>query len=441
VAIHVLADPFVVMPFDGPIHANVRIPGSKSITNRALLCAALANGTTNLDGLLVADDTAAMIGCVETLGADVTQDPGNTERLSVTGVNGKWNPGPITISARMSGTTARFIAPSLLLGEGAYVLDATESMRERPMGDLVDALAAAGGRIEAGALPDHPILRVPGDVSSQFLSGLLLSAPCWPGGATIVVDGALVSRPYVDMTVTVMGQFGAVVEETENGTFVVSGGGYRPGSNRPGNIYMTEPDASAASYAFGAAVITGGTVTVTGLGSSSMQGDIRFAEILSEMGARVDMGNNWCTVTARELHGVTVDMADCSDTAQTLAVVAAFADSPTTVTGIGFIRHKETNRINAVVTELQRCGIRAVEHDDGFTVHPGVPVPTVVQTYRDHRMAMSFALLGLRTPGISIADPGCVAKTFPEYFDVLESMRPMRPMRPRVNGVVAGGTS
>jgi 3-phosphoshikimate 1-carboxyvinyltransferase len=455
VAAHLFVDPYVVAPFDGPINANVRIPGSKSITNRALLCAALATGTTELDGLLVADDTAAMIGCIEALGAVVTRYPDNLTRMAVTGVNGKWKPGPITISAHMSGTTARFIAPSLLLGDGHYVLDATESMRERPMGDLIDALVAAGGRIEgreggrlplsivAGVQPDHPVLHVPGDVSSQFLSGLLLSAPCWPNGATVVVDGALVSRPYVDMTVTVMGQFGAVVAEPEIGTFVVSGGGYTPGVNRSSatgseGIYMTEPDASAASYAFAAAVITGGTVTVTGLGSGSMQGDVRFAEILREMGARVRMGVDWCEVTAAELHGVTVDMADCSDTAQTLAVVAAFADSPTTVTGIGFIRHKETNRINAVVAELQRCGITAIEHDDGFTVHPGVPVPTTVQTYRDHRMAMSFALLGSRSPGISIADPGCVAKTFPEFFEVLESMRPMRP---RVNDVVTGGTS
>jgi 3-phosphoshikimate 1-carboxyvinyltransferase len=430
-----LADPHEIVPFVGPINANVAIPGSKSITNRALLCAALADGTSELRGVLLADDTAAMLGCITGLGAVVRTDPLDATHVWVTGVAGKWNAGPLTISAQMSGTTARFIAPSLLLGDGQYVLDATESMRERPMADLVVALQAAGGRIEsrnggrlpltvvAGALPEHPVLHVPGDVSSQFLSGLLLSAPCWPGGATIIVDGELVSRPYVDMTVTVMSQFGALVEESVAGTFIVEATGYRPGSTRATG-YVVEPDASAASYAFAAAVIAGGHVTVAGLGSSSMQGDMRFVQILEQMGATVHMDTDRCEVVGGELLGVTVDMSDCSDTAQTLAVVAAFADSPTTVTGIGFIRNKETNRVAAVVAELNRCGVRAEEHEDGFTVFPGDVQPGVIQTYRDHRMAMSFALMGLRVPGIWIADPGCVAKTFPNYFEVLESMRP-----------------
>jgi 3-phosphoshikimate 1-carboxyvinyltransferase len=426
-----LSDPYPVRPFAGPIHAHVSIPGSKSITNRALLCAALASGTSELFAVLHADDTEAMIGCIDALGATVVVDPQHETHLSVTGVGGVWDPGPVTVNARMSGTTARFVAPSLLLGEGSYVLDGVESMRERPMGDLVDALTAAGGRVESrtgGRLPmvveagvrlSQPVLRVPGNVSSQFLSGLLLSAPCHPGGAVVEVVGQLVSRPYVDMTITVMRRFGAVVEEVNDGSFVVAGGGYN------GTVFDVEPDASAASYAFAAAVVTGGTVTVAGLGSDSTQGDIRFANILGLMGADVEMALSHTTVTAgSKLRGITVDMADCSDTAQTLAVVAAFADGPTTVTGIGFIRNKETDRIAAVVAELNRCGIRAVEHDDGFTIQPGDVQPAVIQTYRDHRMAMAFSLLGLRSEGIQIADPGCVAKTFPNYFDVLESMRP-----------------
>ncbi len=433
-----LVDPYPIVPFVGPINANVPIPGSKSITNRALLCAALATDTTELFGVLVADDTAAMLGCVSGLGAQVRTDPTDATHVWVTGVGGKWDGGPLKISAQMSGTTARFIAPSLLLGEGTYVLDATESMRERPMGDLVSALQDAGGRIEArdggrlplsvmaGDLPVHPVLEVAGDVSSQFLSGLLLTAPCWPGGMTILVDGELVSRPYVDMTIAVMAQFGARVSEPVNGTFEVDNTGY------DAQRYVCEPDASAASYAFAAAVITDGSITVAGLGSSSTQGDLRFVDILREMGASVHIGTDHCSVIGSgSLRGVTVDMADCSDTAQTLAVVAAFADGPTTVTGIGFIRNKETDRIAAVVTELNRCGVRAVEHDDGFTVYPGAAHGAVIETYRDHRMAMSFALLGLRIAGISIADPGCVAKTFPTYFDVLESMRPIALAHPR----------
>jgi 3-phosphoshikimate 1-carboxyvinyltransferase len=426
-----LSDPYLVRPFAGPINANVSIPGSKSITNRALLCAALATGTSELFAVLHADDTEAMIGCIDALGATVVVDPQHETHLSVTGVGGVWNPGPVTVNARMSGTTARFVAPSLLLGEGSYVLDGVESMRERPMGDLVDSLTAAGGRVESrtgGRLPmvveagvrlSQPVLRVSGNVSSQFLSGLLLSAPCHPEGAVVEVVGQLVSRPYVDMTIATMRRFGAVVEEVHDGSFMVAGGGYKA------TVFGVEPDASAASYAFAAAVITGGTVTVAGLGSASTQGDIRFAHILGQMGATVEMGADHTTVTAGPaLRGITVDMADCSDTAQTLAVVAAFAQGPTTVTGIGFIRNKETDRIAAVVAELNRCGVRSVEHDDGFTVYPGEVQPTVIQTYRDHRMAMAFSLLGLQTAGIQIADPGCVAKTFPSYFDVLESMRP-----------------
>jgi 3-phosphoshikimate 1-carboxyvinyltransferase len=271
-----------------------------------------------------------------------------------------------------------------------------------------------------GATSGHPVLQVAGDVSSQFLSGLLLNAPSWTEGGTIEVAGELVSRPYVDMTISVMRQFGATVDEPTAGSFLVAPGGYSA------RTFRIEPDASAASYAFGAAVITGGTVTVTGLGSNSTQGDVRFAHILGQMGAEIQMGKDLTTVTAGpDLRGVAVDMADCSDTAQTLAVVAAFADGPTTVNGIGFIRNKETNRVAAVVAELNRCGIRADEHSDGFTVYPGTVQPAVIQTYRDHRMAMAFSLLGLRAEGIQIADPGCVAKTFPDFFEVLESMRPV----------------
>ncbi len=442
-----LSDPYPIRPFNGPINAVVTVPGSKSISNRALLCAALAVGTTRVTGLLEADDTEAMLECVAALGAQVVADPADATTVTVTGVGGTWRSGPVTVNARMSGTTARFIAPSLVLGSGGYTLDGTESMRERPMGDLVDAMTSMGARVEARAGGRLPIvvvnggigvepeveqrvqLQVPGTVSSQFLSGLLLTAPCLAGGAIITCVGELVSRPYVDMTIAVMRSFGAVVHETTRAVFDVHPGGYSAIAD-----YLVEPDASAASYPLAAAAIAGGTVTVRGLGRGSTQGDLRFALILGEMGAQVLIGDTSTTVTGGPLRGITVDMADCSDTAQTLAAVATFAVGPTRVTGIESSRKKETDRLAAVVTELNRCGVRAEEHQDGFTIYPGPVQPAVIQTYRDHRMAMSFSLLGLRASGIAIEDPGCVAKTFPQYFTMFESMRPAAGVDAGVDG-------
>jgi 3-phosphoshikimate 1-carboxyvinyltransferase len=261
-------------------------------------------------------------------------------------------------------------------------------------------------------------LRVRGDVSSQFLSGLLMAAPAMRTGLSVELDGELVSKPYVDMTVTLMEAFGVTTARPGDHIWQVAPQGYRS------TDYTIEPDASAASYAFAAAVITGGEVTVEGLGASSLQGDVGFVDLLERMGAQVERSAASITVRGTgELHGIDADMADTSDTAQTLAVVAAFADGPTRVSGIGFIRGKETNRIAAVVTELNRAGVLTEEEPDGFVVHPGPAAPTVIETYDDHRMAMSFALLGLRAPGIRIADPGCVAKTFPGYWAMLDDLR------------------
>jgi 3-phosphoshikimate 1-carboxyvinyltransferase len=240
-----------------------------------------------------------------------------------------------------------------------------------------------------------------------------MAAPLMRDGLTVELTSPLVSVPYLEMTVAVMAAFG------------VSADGLRvaPGRYRPTG-YRIEPDASAASYFLGAAAITGGRVTVDGLGTGSLQGDVAFADVLERMGARVERGTDRVTVSGGELHGIDVDMADISDTAQTLAAVAVYADGPTRVRGIGFIRAKETDRIAAVVTELRRAGIDATEDADGFTVYPGTPAPTRFATYDDHRMAMSLALLGLRTPGIEIADPRCVAKTYPGYFRDLAALAP-----------------
>jgi 3-phosphoshikimate 1-carboxyvinyltransferase len=419
----------LVEPLARPPDTTVVVPGSKSITNRALLTAALAPGESELTGALFADDTAAMIDCLTRLRVGVVADEiGATVR--VVGTGGRLPGGPLELDARLSGTTARFVLPVLALGPGPYHLDGGESLRRRPMADGVEAVRALGADVvdegERGHLPltvrggvSAPgEVRVPGSVSSQFLSGLLLAGPCFAEPVAIEVTDELVSLPYVEMTLAVMTSFGAVVERDGARAWTVAPGGYRA------THYAIEPDASAASYFFAAAAITGGRVTVPGLGASSLQGDVRFVDVLEEMGAEVRRDRSGITVTSSgTLRGVEVDLRDFSDTAQTLAVTAVFADSPTTIGGIGFIRGKETDRIAATVTELRRCGVRAEELDDGIRIHPGEPTPARIETYDDHRMAMSFALLGLRARGIEIADPDCVAKTFPEYFEVLDTLR------------------
>jgi 3-phosphoshikimate 1-carboxyvinyltransferase len=323
------------------------------------------------------------------------------------------------VDARLSGTTSRFLLPLLALGAGRYQLDGAPSLRTRPLTPLLDALRSLGAHVEGDHLPvtiGGPVrgghVAVPGDLSSQFLSGLLLAGPAMPDGLTVDLTTDLVSKPYVTMTTAVMEAFGAEIDG-----LAVAPTGYR------GRRYAVEPDASAASYFFAAAAITGGRVTVPGLGTASLQGDLGFVDVLAAMGATVERGPGGTTVVGGPLHGVDVDLADLSDTAQTLAAVAVFADSPTRVRGIGFVRGKETDRIGAVVTELRRCGIDAEETDDGFVVRPGTPSPARIRTYDDHRMAMSFALLGLRVPGIEIDDPEVVAKTFPGYWDAVSGLR------------------
>lgn len=422
-----------VRPLTGRLDATVRPPGSKSVTNRALVCAALAEGTTRLEGALLADDTEAMIACLRDLGVRIDVD-GGERTLVVRGVAGRPPVSGALLDARLSGTTSRFVAPVAALGDGTVVLDGAEPLRARPMADLLEALARLGAEVEPLGSPGHLPVRltgsglaggsvsVGGDVSSQFLSGLLMAGPCTRDGLAVTVTGVLVSRPYVTMTAAVMTSFGADVRfGSEAGHTVVEvlPTGYRsPGS------YPVEPDASAASYFLAAAAICDGRVRVEGLGSASLQGDVVFAELLGRMGARVEVGTDHVEVEGRgALHGIEVDMADLSDTAQTLAAVAAFADSPTVVSGIGFIRGKETDRIAAVVAELRRLGVDASEDADGFTIAPARPHGGTVRTYDDHRMAMSMALVGLRVPGVRIEDPGCVAKTYPEFWDDLEALR------------------
>ena len=417
-----------IEPLAAPPDAVVTVPGSKSITNRALVTAALAEGRSVLAGALIADDTEAMTESLGRVGVVVTIDRA-TSTVTVEGTAGRVPPGPADVDARLSGTTARFLLPLLALGQGRYRMDGAEPLRARPMGPLVDALRRLGAEVVDEGRPGHLPLTVvgngrpggavalSGDVSSQFLSGLLLSGPAMAGGLQVELSTPLVSRPYVELTTATMAAFGVQVERDDERRFRVPPGCYRAAH------HTVEPDASAASYFFAAAALSGGRVRVPGLSSRSVQGDLRFVDVLERMGAAVHRdGDGIEVVGTGDLVGVDVDLSDCSDTAQTLAVVAVFASSPTRVRGIGFIRRKETDRIGAVVNELRRCGIDAAEEDDGFVVRPGSPRPTRVATYGDHRMAMSFALLGLRAPGIEIADPDCVAKTFPEFFSTLRQL-------------------
>jgi 3-phosphoshikimate 1-carboxyvinyltransferase len=422
-----------VAPLGHPVDADVRVPGSKSLTNRALVCAALAAGPSTLEGALRADDTEAMVGCLAGLGVSVESDWA-AGRVTVDGAGGRFPAGDATLDARMSGTTARFVAPLLALGQGRRRLTGHPQLLARPMGPIVAALRSLGAQITAtgedGRLPvavdatgglRGGRVELPGHVSSQFLSGLLLAAPAMDVGLTVVMTSPLVSRPYVALTMSTMAAFDVDVGAGDDPpTFTAGPGRYRACDHR------IEPDATAASYFFAAAAICGGRVRVPGLGSTSRQGDLAFADLLGRMGAEVAQTADWTEVRGTDrLEGIEVDLADLSDTAPTLAVVAACASSPTTVTGVGFIRAKESDRIGAPVTELRRCGVDAEEQPDGFVVRPDPSSlhGARIETYDDHRMAMSFAVLGLRVPGMSIADPECVAKTFPDFFEVLDGLR------------------
>ncbi len=410
-----------------PIDAVVEVPGSKSITNRALILASLADGTSTLRGALVADDTEAMAAAMRSLGAEIDLHP---ERTTVVGFGPRPRPGPVTIGARLSGTTARFVLPLLTLGDGPYILDGEDPLRDRPMGPTIEALRRMGAALDDRDRPGHlPVvvekgairgdgLTVDAETSSQFASGLLLAGASMAGGISVDLAGTVVSRPYLDMTLAVLRSFGV-----EAGTEGDRRLWVRPGPVRPTD-YQIEPDASTASYFLAAAMIAGGRVRVEGLGTSSLQGDVALVEVLARMGADVTMAADYIEVVGTgRIDGIDVDLTDLPDMAQTIAVVAPFASGPTRVRGVEVIRGHETDRIAAIVAEMTRCGIEAEEYRDGFTIHPGTPQPAMIETYRDHRMAMSFSILGLRAPGIVITDPGCAAKTFPDFFGALDGLR------------------
>ena len=418
-----------IIPINHSLHATVRVPGSKSLTNRALLIASLADGTTRLTNALFSDDSCYFARALQTLGFDVQLDETNHE-MTVTGLGGTIPAKQAELFIGNAGTAARFLSAFLSLGQGRYVLDGDSRMRERPIRDLVEALHRLGVEVEAqGNYPPVEIFakglwggktEIAGNISSQFLSALLMVAPYAKSPLEIEVSTALSSRPYVDITIAVMSEFGVGVERQGYDHFLIQPARY---TSIP--EYSVESDASAASYFFAAPAICGGTIRVENISSASKQGDITFLDILRRMGCAVRERDNSIEVHAGEsLHGVDVDMHDIPDTAQTLAVLAPFASSPTWIRGIASARVKETDRVHATCTELRRLGVRVDEHEDGMTIYPCQTFNSAaIQTYNDHRMAMAFALIGLRVDGVSIENPSCVSKTFPNYWEVLNSLR------------------
>lgn len=406
----------------GPVRGAIRPPGSKSITNRALVCAALAEGRSTLQGALKSDDTRVMIDSLGKLGLVVDHDSA-AKTITIDGCSGRPPANEADLYVGNSGTTVRFLAAMATLGRGRIRLDGARRMQQRPIADLLLALEQLGAKaasergtgcppvvVEGNGLPGGTA-RVAGDISSQFLSGLLMAAPCALAPVVLNVEGPLVSKPYVDMTLAVMRCFGVSVGVEDLKRFSIAA----PQTYRA-QCFEIEPDASAASYFFAAAAITGGEVTVEGLSRKSLQGDVAFCDCLESMGCQVRWGGRAITVTGRPLRGVEVNMNAISDTVQTLAAVALFADGPTRITGVGHIRHKETDRIGALATELRKLGANVKEEPDGLLITPAPLHKAAIDTYDDHRMAMSLALVGLRQPGVVIREPGCTSKTYPDFF-------------------------
>lgn len=421
-----------IRPLPASVDRTVALPGSKSLTNRALLVAALAHGRSELDGVLLADDTELMADALAALGVPVLVQR-KTCRAIVDGCGGHWPSTDAVIECGNAGTVIRFLTAACSTGQGSYILDGSPRMRERPIGALVDALRDLGARIGYAERDGYAPLNVRArglrggtiilnrPVSSQYLSALLMAAPLAGDDVMIAVEGPLPSDPYVRMTLAVMEAFGASVVEEQLRRFIVPAPQMYSAST-----YKIEPDASAASYFFAAAALTGGRITVEGLGSTSVQGDIGFLNALQQMGCRVEMDEKQTTVHGPQtgsLRGLEVDLGSMPDVAPTLAVLAAFAEGPTRIRNVTNLRIKESDRLTALATQLGHLGVPSELHEDGITIAPtSPPVPGVIDTYDDHRIAMSFALAGLRLDGVVIRNPECVEKTFPEFFELWESL-------------------
>lgn len=410
---------------DGPVSGTVKLPGSKSYTNRVLPLAALASGRSTIHGVLDSDDTRYMVAALEQLGIDVSAD-WSAETVEVSGADGSIPNPSGELFLGNSGTSMRFLAAVAALGHGRYRLDGVERMRSRPVGPLLEGLQALGVNalseagngcppvvIETIGIEGGPVT-MNGSLSSQYFTALAMVMPYATSPVDLRVEGDLVSKPYLDITASAMAAFGVTLNHENFERFWVT-----PGQRYSGREYDVEPDASSASYFFALAAVTGGSITVRGLPWTSAQGDLKFVEVLERMGCTVERGADLTVIGPDRLSGVDIDMNAISDTVMSLAAIAPFASGPVTIRNVEHIRHKETDRISAIATELGKMGIQIDERADGLTIHPGSPEPAVVETYDDHRMAMAFAITGTRAAGIRIQDPGCVSKTVPRFWDIL----------------------
>lgn len=421
-------DVYRVAPLGAPLDAVVSVPGSKSIANRALVCAALADGESVLTEVPDGDDTEAMLDCLRILGLPVERS--GTDVVIGGGVR-RFRKGPVTLPTRLAGTTSRFVTALAALGPGPYTIDGEPPLRRRPMAPLHEALTAMGvavtARESAGHLPvtvQGPVdvtldeISLRGDISSQYLTALMLIAPYFPNGLRFVLTTPLVSRPYVRITAAVMEAFGVPGVELGDRIITVPPGRYTA------REYTVEPDASSAGYPLAAAAICGGTVRVPGLTHEAVQGDAAFCHVLARMGCEVRQDATGTTVTRKGLlKGIDIDMVDLSDLVPTLAVVGAFAEGTTDIRGVGFIRNKESDRLTDLCAELRRAGIDATDNRDGLVVRHSRPHTATLGTHHDHRLAMSFALVGLGASGIIVEDPDVVSKSWPDFWSMIEGLR------------------
>lgn len=415
------------------VSGQINLPGSKSVSNRALLLASLSVGTTRITNLLDSDDVRYMLDALKLLGVNYQLSADKTDCL-VTGLGGCFSPSldkngfshaPLSLFLGNAGTAMRPLLAALAHSSGEFILTGEPRMYERPIAHLVEALQAMGAEIEYLAQVGFPPLRIKGkplvggrveidgSISSQFLTALLMSAPFATADVHVVIKGELVSKPYIDITLALMAQFGVSVEHNNYQEFFITKGQ----TYQYNGDFLVEGDASSASYFLAAAAIKGGSVTVTGIGANSLQGDVHFAKVLEQMGAQIEWGDDHISCTAGRLVGIEIDCNHIPDAAMTIATTALFAQGPTCIKNIYNWRVKETDRLFAMATELRKVGARVVEGKDFLSITPPKTIDYAdIDTYNDHRMAMCFSLLALSEVGIGINSPECINKTYPDYF-------------------------
>ena len=419
---------YAVVVKSGMIDAIVNVPGSKSIANRALICAALAHGASTIKELPDGDDTQAMLQSLQVLGATILREKSDAQIEKAIDID---RSDPISVDANLAGTTARFLTAIGALRRGPMTVTGGESLRSRPMKDLHVALGDLGAILSwqdekyclpvtvqrGGSYSDS--IEIASDTSSQFVTALMLIAPMLENGLKIQLVGNVISLPYITMSASVMMAFGANVRLVDGRNIVIDGGGY------VGCEFTVEPDASSASYPLAAAAVVGGRVRVNGMCSNMMQGDSRFVDVLRQMGCEVSEDRLGVTIsrdTSTALRGVDVDMSEISDLVPTIAIVAMFATTSTRIRGVGFIRNKESDRIGDLAREMRGLGANVVEYEDGLEISPQGLHGGTCDTHHDHRIAMAFGVAGLKLPGVIIDQPNVVSKSWPQFWEMLEAL-------------------